>query len=55
MKLRELRCATPLAPNEMLGLKAKHITDRSELNKMEEAKIKQGLIWLERLRNHSTS
>ena len=29
-------------------MKAKHITNRGELNEMEEANINQGLIWLER-------
>lgn len=48
MKLHEPADLTPLAPDELLGLKAKHITNRGELNEMEEANIRQGLIWLER-------
>ena len=48
LKLHESASATPLAPDELLGLKAKHITNRGELNELEEANIEQGLIWLER-------
>ena len=48
LRLHESAGATPLAPDELLGLKAKHITNRGELNELEEANIEQGLIWLER-------
>ena len=37
--------ATPLTPDEMLGLKVRHITDRGEL---ESENIIEGLTWLDR-------
>lgn len=40
--------ATPLTPDELLGLKAKHISTRSELNELEGANIIEGLTWLDR-------
>ncbi|MCY4463802.1 MAG: hypothetical protein OXC26_25910 [Albidovulum sp.] len=48
LELHEPTGATPLAPDELLGLKAKHITTRSELNELEGANIIEGLTWLER-------
>lgn len=41
---------TPLDPDEIAGLKFKHITTRGELNELEQANIQQGLIWLHRRR-----
>ena len=43
--------ATPLDPNEIEGLKFKHITTRGELDELEQANITQGLRWLARRRN----
>jgi Fic-DOC domain mobile mystery protein B len=42
--------ATPIEPNEMEGLKHKHITTRDELNELEQANIESGLMWLGRRR-----
>jgi Fic-DOC domain mobile mystery protein B len=42
--------ATPLDPNELDGLKHKHITTQSELNELEQANIATGLRWLARMR-----
>ena len=40
--------ATPLDPNEMEGLKFKHVTTRGQLDHLEQANIQQGLVWLQR-------
>jgi len=48
LELHEPSGATPLTPDELLGLKAKHITNRGELNELEGANIIEGLTWLER-------
>jgi len=42
--------ATALDPDEITGLKFKHISTRGELNELEQANIQQGLIWLHRRR-----
>ena len=42
--------ATPLDPDEIDGLKFKHITTRGELDELEQANITQGLRWLSRRR-----
>jgi len=42
--------ATPLDPNELGGLKYKHITTQGELNELEQANITSGLRWLTRMR-----
>ena len=42
--------ATPLDPNELGGLKHKHITTQAELNHLEQANIQSGLSWLGRQR-----
>jgi fido (protein-threonine AMPylation protein) len=42
--------ATPLDPDEMGGLKFKHITTRGELDQLEQANIESGLRWLTRQR-----
>jgi Fic-DOC domain mobile mystery protein B len=44
--------ATPLDPDEMEGLKFKHVTTRGDLDELEQANIETGLIWLSRQRNH---
>lgn len=43
--------ATPLDPNELGGLKHKHITTRGELDELEQANIESGLRWLARQRS----
>jgi len=42
--------ATPLDPNELGGLKHKHITMQGELDQLEQANISSGLRWLGRQR-----
>jgi Fic-DOC domain mobile mystery protein B len=42
--------ATPLDPDERLGLKFGHITTRGELDELEQANIEQALDWLSRRR-----
>jgi len=42
--------ATPLDPDEMGGLKFKHITTRGELDQLEQGNIQIGLGWLSRIR-----
>ena len=42
--------ATPLDPNEIGGLKYKHITTQGELDELEQANITSGLRWLARTR-----
>ncbi|MCZ4279834.1 mobile mystery protein B [Kiloniella laminariae] len=42
--------ATPLDPDERLGLKFSHITTRGELDELEQANIEQALGWLSRRR-----
>ncbi len=39
--------ATPLEPDEMEGLKIRHITTREELNRFEQDNINEALHWLE--------
>lgn len=43
--------ATRLDPNEIEGLKFKHITTREELDHLEQANIASGLQWLKRKSN----
>jgi len=43
--------ATPLDPDEVDGLRFKHVTQRHELNELEQANVVQGLIWLQRRRS----
>ncbi len=47
-ELHEPTGATPLTPDELLGLKVKHITTRGELNELESENIIEGLTWLDR-------
>lgn len=42
--------ATPLDPDEMEGLKFRHVTTRGELDGLEQANIQAGLLWLSRRR-----
>jgi Fic-DOC domain mobile mystery protein B len=42
--------ATPLDPDELGGLKFKHITTRAELDELEQVNIESGLRWLTRQR-----
>jgi len=48
LELHEPTGATALAPDELLGLKAKHIASRGELNELEGENIIAGLTWLDR-------
>jgi len=50
MKVEYPKGATPLDPDEMEGLKFKHVTTRSELDHLEQANIQNGLVWLSRSR-----
>lgn len=43
--------ATPLDPDEIEGVKFKHITTRGELDHLEQGNIQMGLGWLSRSRN----
>ena len=52
MKQTDLpRGATPLDPNEMAGLKLKHITTRGELNRWEQENISEAMDWLDKRKN----
>lgn len=42
---------TPLDPDELAGLKHPHVTNRGQLDQLEQANIQQGLIWLGRQRD----
>lgn len=37
--------ATPLDPDELKGLKFRHITTRGELNALEQANVESGLLY----------
>jgi Fic-DOC domain mobile mystery protein B len=43
--------ATPLSPDEIVGLKHKHVTTRGELDHLEQANIQSGMQWLKRHRS----
>lgn len=43
--------ATPLDPDELDGLKFKHISTRGELDQLEQAGITEGLKWLDKQKN----
>ncbi|WP_236559724.1 mobile mystery protein B [Colwellia sp. 20A7] len=43
--------ATPLDPDELSGLKFKHITTRNQLDELEQANIVNGLLWLKKNSN----
>jgi len=42
--------ATPLDPDEINGIKFKHITMRAELDQLEQVNVQNGLSWLKRRR-----
>jgi Fic-DOC domain mobile mystery protein B len=44
--------ATPLDPDEMEGLRHRHITTRGELDELEQVNIQSGLLWLARQRRN---
>jgi Fic-DOC domain mobile mystery protein B len=48
MKLEYPAGATPLDPDELAGLRHKHVQTRAELDQLEQANIQQGLLWLNR-------
>ncbi|MER9232912.1 mobile mystery protein B [Mesorhizobium sp. M0622] len=50
IKLEYPEGATPLDPNELGGLKYKHITTQGELDELEQVNIASGLRWLARTR-----
>ncbi|HEY7772878.1 MAG TPA: mobile mystery protein B [Marinagarivorans sp.] len=43
--------ATPLDPDEMDGLRFKHVTTRGELDQLEQANITKGMAWLRKQKN----
>ena len=43
--------ATPLDPDELGGLKFKHIETRGQLDQMEQVNIQNGLMWLDKQKN----
>lgn len=43
--------ATPLSPDDMAGLKHRHVETREQLNELEAANIAQGQMWASQLRN----
>lgn len=47
--------ATALDPDELAGLKLKHIATRRELDEVEQANIVEGLIWLRAQRSIATT
>ena len=50
MKITYPDGATPLDPDELEGLKFKLIKTRSDLDRIEQANIQEGLLWLKRVR-----
>lgn len=48
MKITDPYGATPLEPDELAGLKFKHVTTRNQLDQLEQANIQDGLRWLSR-------
>jgi len=43
--------ATPLDPDELEGLRFKHVTTRGELDQLEQANIVEGMQWLKKQKN----
>ncbi len=43
--------ATPLDPDELEGLRFKHVTTRGELDPLEQANIVEGMQWLKKQKN----
>ena len=50
MRIEYPEGATPLDPDEIAGLKHKHVTTRAELDHLEQANIEAGLQWLKHAR-----
>ena len=38
--------ATPIDPDELVGLRFKHVSTRGELDQLEQAGITDGILWL---------
>ncbi len=51
LELHEPDGATPLTPDELFGISARHISTRGELNELEGENIIEGLTWLDRRPN----
>ncbi len=51
MSIKYPEGATPLDPDELEGLKFKHVTTRGELDHLEQGNIQDGLIWLQRYKD----
>lgn len=51
-KLEYPEGATPLNPNEIGGLKHRHIRTQGELDELEQSNIASGLRWLARMRRN---
>ena len=49
--MEEPKGATPLGPDERVGLKFPHIQTRGELDQMEQVNIQDGLLWLGKQKN----
>ncbi|MES9861058.1 MAG: mobile mystery protein B [Candidatus Thiodiazotropha sp. LLP2] len=43
--------ATPLEPDELEGLRFKHVTTRGELDQLEQANVVEGMQWLKKQRD----
>ena len=43
--------ATPLDPDELNGLRFKHVTTKGQLDHLEQANIESGLLWLSKKKN----
>jgi len=50
-RLKDPEGATPLNPEELAGLKLKHVAKREQLDELEQANIQNGLLWLGRRKN----
>lgn len=50
MNMEHTDGATPLDPNEIVGLRIKYITTKSELDRWEQENIQDALAWLDRRR-----
>lgn len=48
MSIEYPKGATPLDPDELEGLKFKHVTTRGQLDHLEQGNIQNGLVWLQR-------
>lgn len=43
--------ATPLDPDDLNGLKFRHVSTRGELDQLEQAGITEGMVWLDKQKN----